>query len=303
MSTRGDTDGSPGDPACAWPRRCDCPAEPAGDGRASVAALSVVLPLRPRGGSVDGTPLFCLAGEAVLAWSFAALLAHLDPDVPVYGLQPPLAESDGAPPRTVRDGAARYVAEIRWVAPHGPYQLVGWSAGGFVAHEIARVLRASGEEVRLVVLGADPGRPGVVAESGSTAGELVAGFGSVFGTGPGTGGHTADETAALVVSALAGTIDLTGADLDRIAAAAGAAAQMTAGHEPAILPGAMTVVVAGRAPRVDPAAVRRNWRSYADGAVTAIVLDATHDELLDPVCMPAIAEALATVESPVRSAR
>ncbi|MEV0076959.1 thioesterase domain-containing protein [Nocardia neocaledoniensis] len=303
MSTHGDTDGSPGDPACAWPRRRDCAAEPAGDGRAGAAALSVVLPLRPRGGPVDGTPLFCLPGEAVLAWSFAALLGHLDPAVPVYGLQPPLAASDGPPPRTVRDGAARYVAEIRRVAPHGPYQLVGWSAGGFVAHEIARVLRASGEEVRLVVLGADPGRPGVVAESGPTAGELVAGFGSVFGMGAGTGGCTAEATAALVVSALAGTIDLTGADLDRIAAAAGAAARLTAGHEPAILPGDMTVVVAGRTPAVNPAAVRRNWRPYVDGTVTAIVLDATHDELLDPVCMPAIAEALATAGSPVRSAR
>ncbi|WP_280221205.1 thioesterase domain-containing protein [Nocardia neocaledoniensis] len=262
-----------------------------------------MLPLRPRGGPVDGTPLFCLPGEAVLAWSFAALLGHLDPAVPVYGLQPPVVASDGPPPRTVRDGAARYVAEIRRVAPHGPYQLVGWSAGGFVAHEIARVLRASGEEVRLVVLGADPGRPGVVAEFGPTVGELVAGFGSVFGTGAGTGGCTAEATAALVVSALAGTIDLTGADLDRIAAAAGAAARLTAGHEPAILPGDMTVVVAGRTSAVAPAAVRRNWRPYVDGTVTAIVLDATHDELLDPVCMPAIAEALATAGSPVRSAR
>ncbi|MEV0333643.1 thioesterase domain-containing protein [Nocardia sp. NPDC050717] len=295
MSTHGDTDGAPEDPGCGWPHRRDCPAAPADDRRAGSAALSVVLPLRPHGGAVDGAPLFCLAGEAGLAWSFAALLGHLDPAVPVYGLQPALAASDGPPPRTVRDDAARCVAEIRRVAPHGPYQLVGWSVGGFVAHEIACVLRGAGEQVRLVVLGADPGSPVAAGQSPPSAGEWAARFGWVFGAGD----LPSADAAARVVAALAGTVDLTGADIDRIAEAAGA----TARHAPAILPGELTVVVAGRASGADPAAVRRNWRAHTEGTVTAIVLDATHDELLDAVCMPAIAEALAMAGSPVRAAR
>lgn len=272
-----------------------------------------MLPLRPRGGPVDGAPLFCLAGEAGPAWSFAALLGHIDPAVPVYGLQPP--EADGPRPRTVGEYAARYVTEIRRISPHGPYQLVGWSAGGFVAHEIACVLGAAGAGVRLVVLGADPGirastvtapaERATVAGSGPSAGELVARFGPVFGTGAATGDLTAEAAAARVVSALAGTVELTGDDIDRIAAAAGAMARATAGHIPAKLPGDMTVVVANRGSGVDPAAVRRNWRPYVEGTVTAIVLDATRDELLDPACMPAIAEVLASAaaDAQARSVR
>jgi thioesterase domain-containing protein len=48
--------------------------------------------------------------------------------------------------------ADRYLREIRAVQPHGPYRLVGWSMGGVVAYEMARQLRAAGEEVGRLVL-------------------------------------------------------------------------------------------------------------------------------------------------------
>ena len=45
-----------------------------------------------------------------------------------------------------------YAAAIRQIQPHGPYLLGGWSMGGLVAVEMARLLQADGEETRLLAM-------------------------------------------------------------------------------------------------------------------------------------------------------
>ncbi|MGC4894865.1 amino acid adenylation domain-containing protein [Micromonospora sp. DT31] len=119
----------------------------AGPGRTD--ALDVLLPLRPHG---SGTPLFCVHPVLGLGWSYSGLLAHLDPDRPVYALQArglvppePLAGS-------VEEMAGDYLARIRQVAPDGPFHLLGWSFGGLVAHAMATRLQAEGAEVGLLAL-------------------------------------------------------------------------------------------------------------------------------------------------------
>ncbi|CAM5460333.1 Amino acid adenylation domain-containing protein OS=Streptomyces alboniger OX=132473 GN=CP975_24360 PE=4 SV=1 [Streptomyces alboniger] len=124
--------------------RLDGPAPTGADG------LAPLLTLRAAG---DRTPLFCVHPGLGVSWAFAALLPHLRQDRPVYALQSPaLSEPDGALPTAVRDLAATYVAHIRSVRPHGPYLLLGRSFGGPVAHEMAVLLRASGEEVALLAV-------------------------------------------------------------------------------------------------------------------------------------------------------
>jgi amino acid adenylation domain-containing protein len=54
-----------------------------------------------------------------------------------------------------------YLAAIRAVQPHGPYHLAGVSFGGLLAYELARHLRAAGEEVGLLAL-LDPILPSAV---------------------------------------------------------------------------------------------------------------------------------------------
>ncbi|MFE3322900.1 thioesterase domain-containing protein [Nocardia sp. NPDC059195] len=288
MSTRDEPVGMPS--TCRWTadRPDSCPAESAVDERAESAATAIVLPIRPRTAYVDGAPLFCLAGEAVLAWNYVDLVAHLDPRVPIYGLQA------SAEPRTIREYAASYLAEIRRVAPHGPYQLLGWSAGGFVAHEVAVRLRAAGERVRVVLLATDPAAPTPAPLSADRFAARLDIDTPAFE--PNTSTST-EATAAAINAALAGTIDLTGGDLDRIAEVSTAAAAMVTGHRPSWLPGDLTVCVAGRAPdgtdRLDPGATVRNWRPYVEGAITGFVLDATPDELAAPELLPEIAQILA----------
>jgi thioesterase domain-containing protein len=56
------------------------------------------------------------------------------------------------PASTVAEIAAEYVALIRQVRPHGPYLLAGYSFGGLLAYEAARLLREAGETVAEVIL-------------------------------------------------------------------------------------------------------------------------------------------------------
>ena len=51
-----------------------------------------------------------------------------------------------------REGiAAGLVTTIRDANPHGPYILGGYCIGGIFAYEVAQQIRASGEEVPLLV--------------------------------------------------------------------------------------------------------------------------------------------------------
>lgn len=48
--------------------------------------------------------------------------------------------------------ALYYIEAIQTVQPHGPYHLGGWSMGGMVAFEMARLLQVRKEEVKLLVI-------------------------------------------------------------------------------------------------------------------------------------------------------
>ncbi|WP_436737913.1 amino acid adenylation domain-containing protein [Streptomyces sp. BBFR102] len=119
------------------------------DSAAADDSLATLLPLRPTGSL---PPLFCVHPAGGLAWPYAGLLPHLDPDQPLYGLQTPNLAGNAPFPETIEAMAAAYVAELRTVQPHGPYRLLGWSFGGNVVQEIAVQLQEEGEEVALLAL-------------------------------------------------------------------------------------------------------------------------------------------------------
>ncbi|MFJ6217217.1 amino acid adenylation domain-containing protein, partial [Streptomyces sp. NPDC092296] len=122
--------------------------------RLDAGGLEPVLALR-----TDGSlpPLFCLPPGAGLSWCYAGLLGGLDPRQPVYGLQSP-ALSGGDSARTLDAMAQGYVERIVGLRPQGPYRLLGWSAGGNLAHEVAVRLQERGESVeQLVILDSYPG--------------------------------------------------------------------------------------------------------------------------------------------------
>ena len=125
---------------------------------ASVRCLVEIIPSPPGAPGAGRRPFFCIhpAGGDVLC--FFPLARHIGADQPFYGLQARGLEDAGEPFATLEEMAAHYAGEIRSVQPHGPYRLGGWSFGGLAAFELARQLRALGEEVELLaVLDTTPG--------------------------------------------------------------------------------------------------------------------------------------------------
>jgi thioesterase domain-containing protein len=75
------------------------------------------------------------------------LALYLDKDQPVYGLQPIGLNGVDQPLDTIEAMAAYYTKLIISNQPEGPYQLAGYSTGGYIAYEIAKNLTESGKKV------------------------------------------------------------------------------------------------------------------------------------------------------------
>jgi amino acid adenylation domain-containing protein len=101
-----------------------------------------------------GVPLFCIHPGGGVSWPYQRLGNYLD--CPIIGIQQTL-RSEEAEPQSIRDMAKNYADRIQAVDPTGPYNLLGWSFGGVVAHELAIELQRRGCVIaRLILLDAQP---------------------------------------------------------------------------------------------------------------------------------------------------
>ncbi len=93
-----------------------------------------------------GQPLFILPGLGAIGLDLLHLLEALTFPGPIYLSTP--QGVDGAYPDSAMDViVADHLLGIRAVQPHGPYRLLGYSWGGLVALEIARILGAENERI------------------------------------------------------------------------------------------------------------------------------------------------------------
>ncbi|TCO60857.1 thioesterase domain-containing protein [Actinocrispum wychmicini] len=121
---------------------------PQGTGQTRAAGLAeCVIPLR----AGEGTPLFLLPAVGGGAGPYVALVEHLPPGRPVYGLESPGLHGQSIVYK-LDELAAVYLDLITGIRPDGPYLLCGWSVGGVVAQEIAVRLRERAADVPLVVM-------------------------------------------------------------------------------------------------------------------------------------------------------
>jgi len=118
-------------------------------GSAAPAGGPVAPPLVTLREGGAGRPLFWFHPLGGRTLCYADLARHL-PGRPLYGLEAGDGETSAEP--SLADLAARYVAALASRQPRGPYLLAGWSFGGVVAWEAARLLEERGEEVALLVL-------------------------------------------------------------------------------------------------------------------------------------------------------
>ncbi len=112
-------------------------------------AFDPLVPIRPGG---EGRPLFFVHPMGGNVLCYVRFAAHLPQGRPFYALQAAGVDAGTEPLRSVEDIAAGYVERIRRVQPEGPYLIGGWSFGGFVAFEMARQLRAAGQDVQRLIL-------------------------------------------------------------------------------------------------------------------------------------------------------
>jgi nonribosomal peptide synthetase DhbF len=118
-------------------------------GRPALSDFEVVLPIRPAG---TKQPLFCIHDAGGFSWPYSKLMRHIPSEYPIYGLQARNLTQRAMRPRSIDEMAADYVNLIRKIQPVGPYNLLGWSFGGLVAHAIATQLQSIGCEVSLLAL-------------------------------------------------------------------------------------------------------------------------------------------------------
>jgi amino acid adenylation domain-containing protein len=97
-------------------------------------------------------PIFFLPSFACEVTYCKAIAKYLDPDQPVYGIQPCLGNGQAHKSAPLEAMAADYIKALRAFQPDDPYYLAGYSFAGLVAFEMAQQLTAEGCRVKLLAI-------------------------------------------------------------------------------------------------------------------------------------------------------
>ncbi|MET0396317.1 MAG: non-ribosomal peptide synthase/polyketide synthase, partial [Longimicrobiaceae bacterium] len=264
------------------------------------AAPASPLVLLHAGGT--GTPLFLVHAAGGSALPYEGLGRRVGADRPVYGLQARGLDGEAAPRDGIAAMAEDYLARVRGVQPRGPYLLGGWSMGGVVALEMARRLRAAGEQVALLALldsvlappDAEPGddlRPYVdfALHLGLDSGAV-----GVSGADARAMGH-AERLDHVRRAALAAGLFPPDVGAERVAslfAVFRANALALRRYVRGTYDGEVVLLQAAEGSASDPS-VRAAWEGVAAGGVRAHTLPGTHFSMLREPLSRAVADVLA----------
>jgi amino acid adenylation domain-containing protein len=271
----------------------------------ALSASGPLVPIQPAG---DARPLFLVHAAGGNVASYAALARHLGPGQPLYGLQSRGIEGDDPSPAGIEEMAADYLAQLRAVQGAGPYRLGGWSMGGLVAFEMARILAAAGEEVELLALvdtraprddapAADPDSP-----------RLLAGFLLHLGLDPERTARFTDDVAALppgerlrraweAARAEDAVPDLDLPRFERLWSVFRANVAAASAYRPG--PSASDVLLVSAGDRPAPAAPEAaRWQALTTGTVRAVTLSGDHFGLVREPHVRALAALLADALAP-----
>jgi thioesterase domain-containing protein len=216
-----------------------------------------------------------------VSWQYQALGNYLD--CPIVGIQQ-ILQGEGAEPRSVRDMAKNYADKIQGVDPTGPYNLLGWSFGGVVAHEIAIELQRRGCVVAPpIVLDTRPtiDTVDIHALSETDIMEEVVRFCRIVipeQDGPLTYERIEEllrERGAVEFSRYKQLLDLLGQNHNSNVA-------LHRAHDPAVFDGDIVIFSAARDESDRSSSLLQSWRPYVTGDITVYPIDCTHQEMLTP---------------------
>jgi thioesterase domain-containing protein len=108
-----------------------------------------LVPIKPTGSK---PPLYIVHGVGSTVSIYYSLAKFMENDQPLYGFQPKGLDGIEAPNKSLEEMAAYYISLMVEQNPHGPYNISGYSFGGYVAYEMARQLRSMGKKVGKLIL-------------------------------------------------------------------------------------------------------------------------------------------------------
>jgi amino acid adenylation domain-containing protein len=271
----------------------------------ALPAAGALVPLRAAG---DARPLFFVHAAGGNVVSYAALARHLGAGQPFYGLQSRGLDGDGLPRVRVEEMAAAYLAELRAVQPEGPYRLGGWSMGGVVAFEMARVLAAAGEAVELLALVDSRAPVGAAAAMDPDDPALLAGFARHLGLDPERISRAVDADAPAgrlrraweaAREADAVPADLELARFEGLWSVFRANVAAASAYRPG--PGASDILLVLAGDRAAPGTAAAGWRALTTGTVRTATVAGDHFALVREPHVRALAAVLADALAPAPS--
>jgi thioesterase domain-containing protein len=130
-------------------------------GNPTVASLSMVLdgsicdikykysvPIRATGAKA---PLFCIHAGGGHVFFYNQLAGLIDPNRPVYAMQPLGIEGGVGMHKSIEEMAVDYAKEIRLIQPKGPYNFMVYCFSAAVGIEMAIILSRQGQQTNLIV--------------------------------------------------------------------------------------------------------------------------------------------------------
>jgi thioesterase domain-containing protein len=230
-----------------------------------------------------GVPLFCIHPVGGVSWPYQALGNYLD--CPIIGIQQ-IQQGEEAKPRSIRDMAKNYADRIQRAYPTGPYNLLGWSFGGVVAHEVAIELQRRGCVIAdLILLDAQPSIDSSVTVPGHALGDEH--VREEVLRCPRTG--IPEHDGSLTYGQIEELVRERGAEefarykqlLGLLVQNFNCNAALYRAHEPGVFDGDMTIFSAVRDESDRSRSLLQSWRPYAAGDVTVHSIDCRHDEILN----------------------
>ncbi|MFD4658683.1 amino acid adenylation domain-containing protein [Kitasatospora sp. NPDC058444] len=213
---------------------------------------------------------------------------------PVYGLEAVGYTTEEPPLATVEEQAQRYLRELRSVLPDGPYLLAGWSFGGLVTFEMARLLEEQGSPPGFLGI-IDAGAP--ASTGGSTDGPDQ-GPDRGADRGPAGGSEEHDALALLLHDAHAREHLPPRARSEqlrrmvRVLTTNGDAARRYRSTAQLRTPIHLFTSAEAHPELAGPVVVPARWRERTRGALTVVEVPGNHHDMLSPPHVAPFADAL-----------
>jgi len=112
-----------------------------------VEKYGALVPIKESGSK---KPVYLIHGAGLNILLFKFISSYLDVEQPVYGLQAAGLSKPSPLLYSLEEISALYISEMLEMDPEGPYSLVGYSSGGFIAYEMAKQLLEMGKAVNFV---------------------------------------------------------------------------------------------------------------------------------------------------------